>query len=427
MGSTVSTLLLMLLFVALSGFFSASETAFSTLNGTRVKNMARGGDKGAQRVLKITEQYDKLLTTILVGNNLVNIGLTAVATVWFIELLGDAGSSVATAVVTVVVLIFGEITPKSFAREAPEAIAKAIAPVLRALMAVMTPVNWLFTQWKRWMAKLFHRDRPEVGVTEGEVLTLVDEASEDGGIDEEDKQLIRNIFEFDDITAGEVCTHRTELAMLRLEESDEDWEETLRTTDYAVYPVCGERVDDVEGVLYAREYFRLADKKRDAVLKNAVKPPYFVPETVRADVLFREMKRRRERCAIVVDEYGGVNGIVTLSDLLAQIVGEFDDNNGVPDEPDILQTEPGVWQIRGGAPLEDVADATGAALPIDEYDTFGGMALGALRTIPPDGARPVITCCGLCVHVLELKDRRLVRAEVRLAPPDAAAQPQNEA
>ena len=415
----LSTIIAMIILVALSAFFSASETAFSSLNRTKMKNFAREGKTGATRALRLAEQYDKLLSTILIGNNIVNITFTSLATVLFVNLLGGGkGPTVATIVSTVLVLIFGEITPKSLAKDSPERVSMAVAPTLRLLMWIISPLNWLFTQWKKLLSRIF-RPSGDGGVTEGELLTLVDEAREDGGIDEEDKRLIQNIFEFDDITAGEISTHRTDIALLWLSDTDEEWEQTIRSSRHAIYPVCDETVDDVVGVLNAKDYFWLEDKSRDNVMVKAVRPAYFVPESVKADVLFRNMKRSRQRCAIVVDEYGGVNGIVTMSDLVEQLVGEFDDNDGIETPQNIVELSPNHWKILGAAPLDEVAEALEIHLPCDDYDTFGGMILGSISAIPADGSVFSLVSHGLNIKVTELADRRVVSCEVSKETPAA--------
>ena len=234
-GSTLN-IILMLVLVALSAFFSASETAFTSFNRTKMKNLAADGNKRAASALKVSDNYDKLLSTILVGNNIVNISLSSIATLWFVQLITNpsvAGYApgIATAVTTVVVLIFGEITPKSLAKDHAEGLAMSVTPVLRFLIAILTPINFIFMLWKKLISKIFKSKTIDT-VTEGEVLTLVDEAHEDGSIDEYNKELIENIFDFDDLSAGEIATHRTELTFLDSSDDEAEWENVINNSRF---------------------------------------------------------------------------------------------------------------------------------------------------------------------------------------------------
>ena len=250
---SITKLIIMLVCLAFSAFFSASETAFTSANHTKLKNLSSEGSKRASLVLKLLDNYDKLLSTILVGNNIVNILLSSVATLWFIDLLTDtnwisAASAISTAVITVVVLIFGEISPKSLAKDKPDRFAMAVAPFLQFISVILTPVNFLFMQWKKLLVLIF-KPAEEEAVTEGEVLTLLDEAHEDGSIDEYNKELIENIFDFDDLSAGEIATHRTELTTLSMDESMEEWDAIIQSSNFSRYPVCGEDIDDIIGMI----------------------------------------------------------------------------------------------------------------------------------------------------------------------------------
>jgi putative hemolysin len=380
--------------------------------------MSQNGSRRASLVLKLSEKYDSLLSTLLIGNNIVNIAISAIGTVWFVDRLGNAGAAVSTLVITIIVLIFGEISPKSLAKESPERLAISVAPVLRLLMTLLYPVNQLFMYWKRLLSKVFQNSET-TRVTEGELLTLVDEAHEDGGIDEEEKNLIRNIFEFDDLTAGEIATHRTEVSLLWMDESVEQWEQTIHDSRHSLYPVCDETVDDVVGVLNAKDYFRLSDRSRKSIMEQAVKPAYFIPQSVKADILFRNMKRVREHMAVVLDEYGGMLGIVTMNDLVEQLVGKFDKNTGTSISMSLIdRIDSKTWKIHGSTPLDKVAEALGVALPGDEYDTFGGLVFGALGEIPEDGTHFDLEAEGLIIKVTEITDHRIEKAIVCLAEPE---------
>ena len=420
--SGAATLISMLICLILSAFFSASETAYTSFNRTKMKNIAAEGNKSAKKALALAENYDKLLSTILVGNNIVNILASSLATVWFVALMDNSPSApaVSTAVVTIVILIFGEVTPKSLAKDRPETFAMLFVRPLKFLTVVLTPINGLFMLWKKLLSKIF-KAKPDDTVTEGEVLTLVDEAHEDGSVDEYSKELIENIFDFDDLSAGEIATHRTDLTMLSTKDSMEDWDQTINNSRFSRYPVCGERVDDIIGILDAREYLRLEDKSRDNVFRAAIKPAYFVPETVKADMLFRNMKSKKEYFAIVLDEYGGVRGIVTLTDLVECLVGEFSsfEDSDEPEES-IRQVEDSLWEIIGNPSLSDVEEETGICFGDDDSDTFSGFVLGLKGIIPDDGSTFEIERDDYVIRVLEIKDHMVGRAELlrRLTPED---------
>ncbi len=415
-------IVLMLIFLAFSAFFSSSETAFTSFNHTKMKNLSSEGSKRAALVLKMSDSYDKLLSTILVGNNIVNIALSSIATIWFMQLLASTPihgyySVISTIVITVVVLIFGEISPKSLAKEKPERFAMAVAPTLRFLSVVLTPVNFIFMLWKKLLSKIFKPGEAEA-VTEGEVLTLVDEAHEDGSIDEYNKELIENIFDFDDLSAGAISTHRTDMSMLAADGSAEEWEEVIYNSRFSRYPVYGEDVDDIVGVLDAREYFRLEDKSRKSVMEHAVKPAYFVPETVKADVLFRNMKQNKESVAIVLDEYGGVQGIITFTDLVECLVGEFaetdDDEEKI--EP-IISLGENRWEINGSVTVSDVEDALEMEIADCDSDTFSGFVLGLYGSIPEDGSTLELSTEQMNIQVLSINEHRVEKAVIELKLP----------
>ena len=410
---------LMLIFLAFSAFFSASETAFTSLNRTKMKNLASEGNKRAASVLKLSENYDKLLSTILIGNNIVNIGLSSIATIWFIELLkestlADWASFISTVVITVVVLIFGEISPKSLAKEHAEGMAMAILPFLRLLIVILTPITWIFMLWKKRLSKIFKSKGVDT-VTEGELLTLVDEAHEDGSIDEYNKELIENIFDFDDISAGEIATHRTELTLLSLDDEPEEWTEKINNSRFSRYPICGESVDDVVGILDARSYLRLEDKSRENVMANVVSPAYFVPETVKADVLFKNMREHKEYLAVVLDEYGGMRGIITMTDLVECLVGDIstpeDEEEELEEVEMISETS---WSIAGSASISEVEEAIGINFSDNDSDTISGFVLGLYGSVPEDGSTVELSTDMLDIVINEIKDHKVSRVTITL-------------
>ena len=412
---------LMLIFLALSAFFSASETAFTSFNRTKMKNLATEGNKRAASTLKLSDKYDRLISTILVGNNIVNIALSAIATVWFVELLAggsfaDYATFISTAVITVIVLIFGEITPKSLAKDHAEGLAMSITPILRFLVIILAPINCIFMLVKKLLAKVFKSKTIDT-VTEGEVLTLVDEAHEDGIIDEYNKELIENIFDFDDLCAGEIATHRKELTILALTDEPEEWTEKINNSRYSRYPICGESVDDIVGILDARSYLRLEDKSRENVMQTVVTPAYLVPETVKADVLFKNMRQHKEYLAVVLDEYGGMLGIVTMTDLVECIVGDIttpDDDEEEIEEIELLGE--GSWSIAGSASISEVEEAIGINFADDDSDTIGGFVLGLYGSVPEDGSSVELSTDTLDIVINEIKDHKVGRVTITIKP-----------
>lgn len=421
-GSTFY-IIVMIVLVALSAFFSASETAYTSFNRNKMKNLAAEGNKRAASALKLSDNYDKLLSTILVGNNIVNISLSSLATIFFIECLAEtslasAAAGISTAVVTIVVLIFGEISPKSVAKEHAEGFAMAIASVLRCLVFILMPINAIFMLWKKLLSKIFKAKEFDT-VTEGEVLTLVDEAHEDGSIDEYNKELIENIFDFDDLSAGEIATHRTELTLLDISDDMEEWDKAIVNSRYSRYPIYGESVDDIIGILDARGYLRLEDKSRENVMATVVSPAYFVPEAVKADVLFKNMREHKESLAIVLDEYGGLYGIVTTTDLVECLVGEFtqtDDDEEVVETIEILSEES--WRIAGSASISEVEEAIGIKFEDIDSDTFSGFLLGLYGSVPEDGASFELSTDTLDIHIEDIKDHKVDRAVITLRHED---------
>lgn len=420
---SLPTIIGMIICLAFSAFFSASETAFTSFNRTKMRIKAEEGSKKAELVLKMNENYDKLLSTILVGNNIVNITLSSLATIFFIELLKGTtvenyAATIATAVITVVVLIVGEITPKSLAKEHAEGLAMAVSRFLKFLVAILTPINFIFMLWKKVVNKIF-KPTDENTITEGEVLTLIDEAHEDGSIDEYNKELIENIFEFDDMTASDIATHRVDLTMLSTEDSIEEWDNIIRNSRFSRYPVYGESVDDIVGILDARAYFTLEDKSKESIMANAVVPAYLVPETVKADVLFKNMKAKKESIAIVIDEYGGVLGVVTLTDLVECLVGEFEEvGEDEHTEEIISELEENKWQIGGTATLSDVEEALGIEIGDEDSETFGGYVLGLYGSVPTDGSTFELSTDTLDISIETIKDHKIEKAIVTLKSPE---------
>ena len=415
-------LIIMLICLAFSAFFSGTETAFTSFNRTKMKNIAADGNKKAELALKLADDYDKMLTTLLVGNNIVNILLSSMATVYFMTLLKGTSvenlyTTISTAVITVVVLIFGEISPKSLAKDHAEGYAIAVAGFIKFLTVILTPINLIFSLWKKLLSLVFKAKNIDT-VTEGEVLTRVDEAHEDGSIDEYGKEIIENIFDFDDISAGEIATHRTDLTVLLSEDPIEEWDKIIVNSRFSRYPICGENIDDIIGVLDARAYLRLEDKTKENVMESAVIPAYLVPQNVKADVLFQNMRKNKEAIAMVLDEYGGVYGIVTMTDLVECLIGDFDTEEEAEEETvsmiEKISEEENKWSIMGAAPISDVEDELEIKIDDCDAETFSGFVLGLYGSIPEDGSTFEISTELFDIDIQEIKEHRIESAIVVL-------------
>lgn len=418
-------LIIMLICLAFSAFFSGTETAFTSFNRTKMKNLAADGNKKASLALDLAENYDKMLTTLLVGNNIVNILLSSMATVYFMNILKgssveDYYTTISTAVITVVVLIFGEISPKSLAKDHAEGYAMAVARFIKFLTVILAPINFIFSLWKKLLSLIFKAKNIDT-VTEGEVLTLVDEAHEDGSIDEYGKEIIENIFDFDDISAGEISTHRTDLTVLLSEDPIEEWDKIIVNSRFSRYPICGENIDDIIGVLDARAYLRLEDKTKENVMESAVIPAYFVPETVKADVLFQNMRKNKEAIAIVLDEYGGVCGIVTMTDLVECLIGEIDTEEETEEETvsliEKISDAENTWKIMGSALISDIEEALDIHIEDNNAETFSGFVLGLYGSIPEDGSSFELSTDMFDMEVQEIKEHKIESVIVVLKKP----------
>ena len=415
-----TTIIIILICLAGSAFFSGTETAFTSFNRAKMKALAEEGNKKATLAMDIAEKYDKMLTTLLIGNNIVNILLSSMATLLCIELLSKIGkenlaATVSTVATTVIVLIFGEITPKVLAKEHAIGFAMGVAPFINFLMIVLTPFNFIFSLWKKLLSKIFKAQDVDT-VTEGEVLTLVDEAHEDGSIDEYGKEVIENVFDFDDISAAEIATHRTDLTVLFAEDPIEEWDKIIINSRFSRYPICGENVDDIIGILDARAYLRLEDKTKENVMESAVQPAYLVPENVKADVLFRNMREKKESIAIVLDEYSGVCGIVTLTDLIECLIGDIDLEEETEEASIVLieKIADNAWNIMGSTLLSDVEEELGIVFEDTESETFSGYVLGLYGSIPEDGSTFELSTDRIDIDIKEIKDHKIEKALVVL-------------
>lgn len=371
----------MLICVIMSAYFSATETAFNSLNVTKMKIAAERGDRTAALVLRLLDDYNRLLTTILVGNNIVNIALSSMATVLFIELLGgDIGATVSTAVITVVVLIFGEITPKSVAKESPEAFAKFSAPIINFLAVILTPVNYLFSFWKK-LVSLVVKSSGEQAVTEEELLSMVDEVELSGGIDEQESELIRNAMELNENSAADIATPRVDIEAVEKNWTKEEVAEVFVETGYSRLPVYVDSIDNIIGIIHRTDFYNNYDKEN--IADTMLTKPIFVPTTMKLGVLLKLLQKSKCHMAVVTDEYGGTYGIVTMEDILEELVGEIWDEHDEVEE-DISESK-GIYTVSGSMDPEELFEELEMDIEEVPYATLSGWIMDELNKVPEVG------------------------------------------
>ena len=401
----------LVILVGFSAFFSASETAFSSLNQIRLKSRAEDGDSSAARVLAMAEQYDKLLSTILIGNNIVNIAAASIGTLIFTKMLGaERGATVSTIVVTVVVLIFGEVTPKSLAKEMPEKVATAVSPFLVLLMALMTPLTWLFTQWKKLLGHFVHSGEADT-ITEGELMTMVSEAENDGELTDRESELIRSAIEFDDVEVEEILTPRVDVVAVEDDIPLEELAQTFAESGYSRLPVYHGTIDNIIGVVHEKDFY-IARLKKATKIDDLVVPTLYTTGSTQISQLLRTLREQHHHLAVVVDEYGGTEGIITLEDILEELVGEIWDEHDEVTE-DFRKQSDGSWLVSGSASVDDLYEELD--LPEEEdidSNTVNGLVQEKTCHLPKVGDRFTL---GEYDGVVTRTAKRRV-TEVRLTP-----------
>lgn len=385
----------------LSAFFSASETAYSSLNRVRLKNLAGEGNKKAGRALALVEDYDKLLSSVLVGNNIVNIVTSSLAVVLFVGFFGNAGVTISTVTVTVLVLLFGEISPKTLAKETPERFAMFAAPILKVVIVLLTPVNYLLGLWKRLIMRLF-KVKPDRSISEQELLSYVEEARETGGINAAEEDMIRSAIEFDDLRAIDIYTPRVDIEAVAVDENPEKIAAVFHETGYSRLPVYKGSLDNIVGVLLEKDFHYYIEDLHQP-LQQVMRPTLFIAKTAKIPELLGELQQKKTHMAVLVDEYGGTMGIVTIEDIVEELVGEiWDEHDDI--EQEICKQPDGSYLVLGGTPLEDVFelfDIQQTSISV----TVGGWAIEQLGRIPRVG--DTFEAEGLRVTVEEMRRNRV--------------------
>ena len=404
---SITLLVALIVLIAFSAFFSASETAFSSLNQIRLKSRAEEGDTSAARVLAMAEKYDKLLSSILVGNNIVNIAAASIGTVLFTKWLGaERGATTSTIVLTVVVLIFGEVTPKTLAKEMPETIATAVSPVLNLLMTLLTPLTWLFSQWKKLLGRFVHSSESDA-ITEGELITMVSEAENDGELTDRESQLIRSAIEFDDVEVEEILTPRVDVVAVEDDISLEELAQTFAESGYSRLPVYHGTIDNIIGVVHEKDFY-IARLKKATKIDDLVAPTLYTTGSTQISQLLRTLREQHHHMAVVVDEYGGTEGIITLEDILEELVGEIWDEHD-EEEVFIRKVDKDTYLVDAAMDFDDFAEFFHLNEET-EMTSVSGWVMEQCDRVPEVGDR--FSCQDLDVLVTRVDNHRTCEIKV---------------
>ena len=417
-SASMGMIVALVFLVTMSAYFSATETAFTSLNRVRLKSRAEGGDRRAAQVLALSEDYDKLLSTILIGNNIVNNVATTIGAVLFIKFLGDVqGPTISAVVLTVVILIFGEVSPKSLAKESPESFAMFSAPLLRVLIMLLTPVSFLFAQWKRLLSKIFHHAQ-ESGITEEELVTMVDQAENEGGLDQHESQLIRAAIEFHDLEVEEILTPRVDIVAVEDTATMDEVARAFAESGYSRLPVYHEDLDDIVGVIHEKD-FHAARYHGQTDVSAITGTVLYTTGNTKISALLRVLQQEKAHMVIVVDEYGGTEGLVTLEDIVEELVGEiWDEHDEVIEE--FRKQEDGSYLISCNADLTDLFDLFSIKGECDA-NTVAGWVMEQVGRVPEEGEQ--FQADGLDVTVTKVDHRRVLEIRVVVLPPEEPDQP----
>lgn len=382
MDMYISSIVIIIILIILSAYFSATETAFTSINRIKIKNMANDGDKRAKRVLELSEVYEKVLSTILIGNNIVNIAMTAVSTVLFIELYGQYGATISTIVVTVVVLIFGEISPKSLAKEEPEKFAMFAEPTIRLCMILLTPINFIFSKWKVFITRIF-KVGGENTITGEEIKTIVEEAEVIGGIEAGQSELIQNAIEFNDLRAEDVLTPRVEMKAIDLDMTEKEVADIFKKTGFSRLPVYEGDMDKILGVLNQKDFHNYIIGNSKSI-SDFVKPVPFVAGTMKIATLLKKLQIMKAHIAIIVDEYGGTEGLVTMEDIIEELVGDIYDEHDAIMSQEVTLLQNGSYRVMCNANVTKIFDFFGIDEELD-VNTVNGWVILQIDKLPEKG------------------------------------------
>ena len=410
-------IILLVTLVILSAFFSSAETAFTAANRLKLRHMAEEGSKSAKRALRLIENPSKLISALLIGNNIVNIFASSLATLVAIDLYGISATGIATSILTIVIIIFGEITPKSFATQHAEKVSMMFSKPVGILMTLLTPFVIIFYSISSWIIRLFGGDISQSHplVTEEELKTMVDVGSEEGVFEQEEKEMLHNIFDFGDLQVRYIMVQRVDITALDVDATYEEVLEIVKDEQFSRFPVYREDIDDIIGILNVKDLLFLTEvEKQGFKLENYIREPYFAYEFKRITDLFKELKKTRTHISIILDEYGGTVGIVTIEDLLEEIVGEIDDEYDDDKETDIETIRKNEYMVSGSYRLDELNELIGTDIESEEFDSIGGYLIGILGTFPASGE--VIEADGIRFVVDEVDKNRIKKIRMILKP-----------
>lgn len=407
-------LIILILLLLLSAFFSSSETALTTVNKIRMRTLSESGNKRADRVLRVTDDSGKMLSAILIGNNIVNLSASSLATSLAIHYLGNVGAGIATGILTFLILIFGEVTPKTLATIKADSIALAIAGIIDVLMKILTPVIFIINKLSMGLLFLL-RINPKDGsqqMTEEELRTIVDVGQETGVIENEERNMIHNLFDFGDAEAKEIMVPRIDMTFVQVDATYQEVLDVFRQDMFTRLPVYEDTTDNVIGIINMKDFLLEQDDETFSV-HSMLRDPYFTYEHKNTADLFLEMRKSSISLAIVLDEYGVTAGLITLEDLLEEIVGEIRDEYDADEEDDITQISDREFYVLGSANLDDVSDALGYSFESDDYDTIGGYCLGLLGHLPEKN-EIIITDDNVLLRIDRMDKNRIERVYIKL-------------
>ncbi|MGN1146880.1 MAG: hemolysin family protein, partial [Lachnospiraceae bacterium] len=425
---------LQVILIMVNAFFAGTEMAVVSLNTTKLHKLEEDGNKHAGKLLKLVEEPSAFLSTIQIGITLAGYLGSALAAEnfsgylvdWLYHDLGftliseSAMSIIAIFLITLILayftLVFGELVPKRIAMQKPFEVAKTSYGVISAISFVMKPVIRFLSFSTNLVLRIMHlkTEAEEENVTEEEIRMMVDIGEEKGNIDVNEKEWIQNIFDFDDLSVRRVMTQRTDVVAISLEDDREEILHTIEESGLSRYPVYDEDLDDIVGILYARDFLLAASKSEQVQIKDVLRPAYFVPESIHADTLFTDMQKKKIHIAVIIDEYGAMEGIVTMEDLVEEIVGNIYDEFDPVEEPEIVRMEDNLWRVTGNTTIDDLAEELDIELNLEEedYDTVGGLIISLLQAIPEDGVSFDVEGFGLHIHVEDIQDRRIEKAYI---------------
>ena len=410
--------------VFLSAFFSSAETAFSTVNRVRLRTLAEENHKGAIRVLAILDQYGKMWSAILIGNNIVNLSASSVATTFAISLWGNRAVGIATGILTFVVLMFGEIIPKTWAMQRAEFISLIFAPIIRLLMTILTPVIFLVDMLSNWILRLLHisSEGNNFSITEKELKTYVDVSHEGGAIESEERTLIYNVFDFGDTVAKDIMIPRIQMTTVPLSATYQELLSTFQSCMFTRLPVYDEDPDHIIGIVNIKDFILVKDKEKFS-LKKILREAYYTYEYKNVSDLLMEIRETSCNIAFVLSEYGATVGMITMEDMIEELVGEIRDEYDADEEELIQETEEGQYLVEGGMKLDDINDALNISLDSEDYDSIGGLMLEKLDRLPQD--QETITLeNGITLRACGIQDNHIVQVLITLPSEDAQEEAQ---